>query len=194
MSPTIRLLVNALLRLTLLGFAMWIAFGGESAMPGVHAATRIGIVVLFAAVSIVLGEVAQQREHLGLMLKVLRAGGPGRRDDKEAIDILVAHSAAFPAMQRVFVEMSLRDPEVGALRHAFDELARDRLTKLIAAITPRAVVPDPGATAWVLYIASVECAAALAGLHGPVPVPPEHAKAALASVLSRALFPEDTSG
>lgn len=108
----------------------------------------------------------------------------------EAIDVLCAHSAAFPAMQRVFVEMSLRDPEVGALRSAFDDLARERLTELIAAITPRAVVPDPAATAWVLYIAAVESAAALAGLHGPVPVAAERAKAALGAMLLRALFPE----
>ncbi len=108
----------------------------------------------------------------------------------EAIDVLCAHSAQFPAMQRVFVEMSLRDPEVAQLRRAFDELACDRLTALIAAITPRAVVPDPTATAWVLYIAAVECAAALAGLHGPVAVPAADAKAALGAMLARALFPD----
>lgn len=109
----------------------------------------------------------------------------------EAIEVLCSHTAAFPAMQRVFVEMSLRDPEVAALRHAFDDLSRARLTALIAAVTPRSVVPDPAATAWVLYIAAVECAAALAGLHGPVAVPAAQAKAALGSVLARALFPEE---
>lgn len=89
MNPTGRLILNAVLRLTLLGFAMWIAFGGETALPAAHWATRLGLVILFASASILLGEVAQQREHLGLMLKVMRAGSPQRRDDKEAIDILV---------------------------------------------------------------------------------------------------------
>lgn len=109
----------------------------------------------------------------------------------EAVDVLVAHSAIFPGMQRVFVEMSLRDPEVAKLRRTFDELSCERLTTLIAAVTSRAVVPDPKATAWVLYTAAVECAAALAGLHGPPPVSAEQAKAALGSVLARALSADE---
>jgi AcrR family transcriptional regulator len=64
-----------------------------------------------------------------------------------------------------------------------------RLTALVAAVTPRERVPDPAATAWVLYVAAVETAAALAGLHGPVAVPAADAKAALVTVLERALFP-----
>lgn len=106
----------------------------------------------------------------------------------ETIDVLCAHVAQFPAMQKVFVEMALRDPEVARLRRTFDDLAREQLTALIAAITPRSRVPDPAATAWVLYVAAVECAAALAGLHGPPPVAAPAAKAALATVLDRALF------
>ncbi|MBL8622604.1 MAG: helix-turn-helix transcriptional regulator [Myxococcales bacterium] len=106
------------------------------------------------------------------------------------VDVLCAHVAQFPAMQRVFVEMSLRDPEVAALRRAFDDLGRERLTALITSITPRSRVPDPAATAVVLYIAAVETAAALAGLHGPVAVPAADAKAALVTVLDRALFSE----
>jgi AcrR family transcriptional regulator len=105
-----------------------------------------------------------------------------------AIDVLCAHVAQYPAMERVFVEMSLRDPEVARLRRAFDDAGRTRLAALITAVTPRSRVPDPEATAWVLYTAAVECAAALSGLHGPPPVSPAAAKAALAAVLERALF------
>lgn len=107
----------------------------------------------------------------------------------ETVDVLCAHVAQYPSMQRVFEEMSLRDPEVARLRQAFDQLSCDRLTALVAAVTPRTVVPDPAATAWVLYWAAVECASALAGLHGPPPVEPAAAKAALGAVLTRALFP-----
>jgi|JI10StandDraft_1071094.scaffolds.fasta_scaffold17368_2 AcrR family transcriptional regulator len=107
----------------------------------------------------------------------------------EAVEVLCAHVAQYPSMQRVFEEMSLRDPEVARLRQAFDELSCARLTALVAAVTPRTVVPDPAATAWVLYWAAVECASALAGLHGPPPVEPAAAKAALGAVLTRALFP-----
>src|SRR5262245_7215052 len=91
--------VNALLRLLLLGFRMWIAFGGEHALNA-PMATRIGVVLLFAALSIVLGEIAQQREHIGLIMKMLRAGGANRRDDKEAIDILIQGLSAREATTR----------------------------------------------------------------------------------------------
>lgn len=107
----------------------------------------------------------------------------------EAVDVLCAHVAQYPGMQRVFFEMSLRDPDVARLRQAFDQLSCARLTALVTAVTPRSVVPDPAATAWVLYWAAVECAAALAGLHGPPPVDEVAAKAALGAVLTRALFP-----
>ena len=99
MTATARLLVNAALRLLLLGFAMWIAFGGEAALSA-PIATRIGIVLLFAALSIVLGEIAQQREHIGLVMKMLRAGVANRRDDREAIDILIQGRSAREAATR----------------------------------------------------------------------------------------------
>lgn len=90
MSPTTRLLLNALLRLLFLGFALWIALGGEVALPGAPMVTRIGIVLLFLGVSILLGEVAQQRDHMSALIKLLKGAVPGaRRDDREAVDILL---------------------------------------------------------------------------------------------------------
>lgn len=89
MKPTTRLLVNAFIRLLLLGFGMWIALA-DSALPAeTSMITRVGLVVAFMALSILVGEVGQMREHMGMLLKVLRASQPGRRDDREAIDILV---------------------------------------------------------------------------------------------------------
>ena len=58
-----------------------------------------------------------------------------------AVEVLCGHVAQFPAMQRVFFEMALRDPEVARQRQAFDALSCARLTELITAITPRARVP-----------------------------------------------------
>lgn len=107
-----------------------------------------------------------------------------------AIDVLVDHVARYPRMHGVFMEMSLRDPEVQALRRAFDEVSRAKLAELIAAAAPRAAVPDAAATAWVIHIAAVECASALAGLHGPPGVAVDRAKAALGAVIERALFGE----
>jgi hypothetical protein len=88
-SPTSRLIVNAVLRLILLGFGMWIALADSALPPGTSMITRVGLVIVFLALSILVGEIGQMREHMGMLLKVLRAAQPGRRDDKEAVDILI---------------------------------------------------------------------------------------------------------
>jgi AcrR family transcriptional regulator len=107
----------------------------------------------------------------------------------EAVEVLVDHIAASPAQYRAFLEASLRVPEVQALRRAFDDVSWARLAALIAAVCPRADVPDPEATAWVIMQACVETATAMAGIHGPPPVPAGRAKAALGALILRALFP-----
>jgi AcrR family transcriptional regulator len=115
--------------------------------------------------------------------------GKGRHDTiEQTVDALIAVASRHPGMNRVFVEMTLRDPDVAALNRAFEDLARRRLADLIGAITPRTVVPDPEATAFVLQIAAVETANALAGVHGDPAVPAARAKAALTELIHRALF------
>lgn len=118
-----------------------------------------------------------------------RFGGKGRHKTiAEAIDILLEHVSTYPRMHRVFVEMSLRDDDVANLRRAFDDASRWRLTELCELIATREAVPDPEATAWVIYTAAVECASAVAGLHGPPSIEVGRAKAALSRVIERALF------
>jgi AcrR family transcriptional regulator len=115
--------------------------------------------------------------------------GKGRHSTiLEAIDILLEHIATYPRMHRLFVEMSLRDEEVARLRRAFDDASRYRLARLCEQIATRDAVPDPEATAWVIYIAAVECASAVAGLHGPPTIEVARAKEALSRVIERALF------
>ena len=115
--------------------------------------------------------------------------GKARHDTiAETVDALIAVASRHPGMNRVFVEMTLRDPDVAALNRAFEDMARRRLADLISAITPRSVVPDPEATAFVLQIAAVETANVLAGVHGESAVPTARAKAALTELIHRALF------
>lgn len=116
------------------------------------------------------------------------AGMDWRATIAETVDILLEQSTRHPTMHRTFVEMSLRDPDVLELRRAFDKITHERLSALIAAICPRATVPDPEATALVIHVAAVECASVIGGIRGPVPVEPARAKAALSSLLYRALF------
>jgi AcrR family transcriptional regulator len=107
----------------------------------------------------------------------------------EAVGLLFAHVLALPALTRSFMEMSLRDEKVAELRRAFEQLACQRLGALITAITPRDVVPDPEAFAYVLYGASMQCAYGLAVHLVPPAIGRDRARAALTAFIERALFP-----
>ena len=107
----------------------------------------------------------------------------------ETVAILFEHVLERPQLSRSFTEMSLRDPEVGELRRAFETISIQRLTVLISAVTSRDVIPDPEATAYVLYGSAMECAYGLAGLIGPPPVEAARVRAALTSFIERSLFP-----
>jgi len=107
----------------------------------------------------------------------------------ECVRILFQHVLARPELSRSFTEMSLRDRDVAALRRAFEMVSVQRLTMLITAIVPREVVPDPEATAYVLYGSAMQTAYSLAGHTGLPPVSAERTRAALTSFIERALFP-----
>jgi AcrR family transcriptional regulator len=107
----------------------------------------------------------------------------------ETVAILFEHVLDRPFLSRSFIEMSLRDPEVADLRRAFEAVSLQKLTVLIAAIIPRSVVPDPEATAYVLYGSAMQCAYGLAGHVGEPPVDTARAKQALTAFIERALFP-----
>jgi hypothetical protein len=94
-----------------------------------------------------------------------------------------------PELSRSFTEMALRDRDVAALNQAFEQVSVQRLSALIAAIVPRSVVPDPEATAYVLYGSAMQCAYGIAGHFGPPPIDADRAKAALTSFIERTLFP-----
>jgi AcrR family transcriptional regulator len=119
-------------------------------------------------------------------------GMDSRATIAETVDILLEQSTRHPTMHRTFVEMSLRDADVLQLRRAFEKITHERLSALIGAICPRSTVPDPEATALILHVAAVECASVIGGIRGPVPVDPARAKAALTSLLYRALFGLET--
>jgi len=106
----------------------------------------------------------------------------------ETVAILFEHVLDRPQLSRSFSEMSLRDPDVAELRLAFETIALERLALLISTIIPRDVVPDPEATAYVLYGCAMQCAYGLAGHVGPSPVDAQRARKALAAFIERALF------
>lgn len=105
----------------------------------------------------------------------------------ETIEVLFNHVLSRPQLMRSFAEMSLRDPAVAELRRAFDVISVQRMTALVAAVTTRSIVPDPEATAYVVYAAGMESVYGLA--FGRHKLAADRAKAALAAFIERALFP-----
>ncbi|MFM8386408.1 MAG: hypothetical protein ACKOCB_06260 [Planctomycetia bacterium] len=91
MSDTTRLVVAALLRLSLLGFGMWIAFAPSALPEGTPVVTRAALTMLFVVVALLFGDMVQLKDQFALLQKLLKAtgGGPGKRDDREAIDLLI---------------------------------------------------------------------------------------------------------
>ena len=76
--------------------------------------------------------------------------------------VLFEHVLSQPQLTRSFMEMSLRDPQVAELRRAFEQLATQKLATLIQMISTKEAVPDPEATAYVLYGAAMQAAYGLA--------------------------------
>jgi AcrR family transcriptional regulator len=108
---------------------------------------------------------------------------------EETVRILFEYVEQQPKLNRVFLEMSLRDAEVAKLRVDFEAAACQRLAQLVAAICPRSVIADPEATAWVLHAAALECATGLAGAGRPAPMSGPRVRRALTEMIERWLFP-----
>jgi AcrR family transcriptional regulator len=134
--------------------------------------------------------VAAYRETIATLGPERFIGRARHETISETIAILFAHVMSQPQLTRSFREMSLRDPEVAELSRALEQVSVVRLTTLIASIIPRDVVPDPEATAWVLYAGAMQTAYGLAGHVGPPPIGAERARRALTDFIERALFPE----
>lgn len=107
-----------------------------------------------------------------------------------AVTILFAHVLEHPYLSRSLLEMSLRDPDVAAIDRAFEQMTIARLTELISAVVPSHVVPDPEATAWVLYGAAMRCAHGLVNKLAPRHIDADRAKKALTAFIERTLFPD----
>lgn len=111
-----------------------------------------------------------------------------RQTIETIIGLLLANITRHPEMQKLFLEMSLRDPDVAALKQAYDAEGHRRVAELIAAICPPELVADPEATAYMIHTAVVECAIHIGGSRGPLPVSRERAIAALTEIICRSLF------
>jgi AcrR family transcriptional regulator len=108
----------------------------------------------------------------------------------QVIDVLFQNTAQSPELYRVFIAVSLRDPEVSQIRVEFEQRSHRALGALIAQIVPRERIADPVAAAQVIQVAAQEVALASIGLHGDSPDPKGSAalRHALADMLHRYVF------
>lgn len=81
------------------------------------------------------------------------------------LDVVFELVARDVKLNRVYVAMSLTDPDVAALRAKIEAEDRDKLAALLASAIPRERIPDPRAAVIVLQLAALEVAGERAGLH-----------------------------
>jgi AcrR family transcriptional regulator len=133
-----------------------------------------------------------QRAHDDVIarLQPVRFDGDPRQAIEAAIDVLFTHVRRDAELERVYLAMSLRDPEVEQLRAEFEARGVDVLEQLIAHIIPHDRAPYPRAAALVISIAAVEVACERAGLRPRAgqPVDDAHVKEALRDMTLRYLF------
>jgi len=91
MTPARRMWLGLCLQASLWAFGLYLGFASD-ALPGASLVARIGLATLFVAVGILLGEVARIQSEFRTLLGAIQAGAVSSvvRDDRQAIDILVA--------------------------------------------------------------------------------------------------------
>lgn len=111
-----------------------------------------------------------------------------RQSIESVLKVLLEQVNRRPGMQRVYYEMAFREPRVLELKQAFDAEGRRVIAGLIRAVCPEEDVSDPEATAYIIQTATLECALAIAGERGPLPVSRQRSLTALTDVVTRSLF------
>ena len=107
------------------------------------------------------------------------------------LDVLFARIRQDAPFERELFAMSLRDPEVMAIRSRADALGLEILARMIDQIIPRSVIPNPRAAALVIHAAALEIAAERAGLSTSrgLGLPDQEIREALREMIHRYLFP-----
>lgn len=114
-----------------------------------------------------------------------------RKTIDHVIDVLFDNTAKNPELHRVFLMMSLRDPDVARIRTGFEQRSHRAIAELLTLIVPSDRIPDPLSAAEVMQIAAQEVSLATVGLHGGGARSPKQSAAlrrALADMLYRYVF------
>lgn len=108
------------------------------------------------------------------------------------IDVLFETTSENPALLRVFLAMSMRDPEAAQIREEFEERGRRAVESLLREVAPGDRIADARAAAEVIHIAAQEVALVTMACRGVKPHARADAlRAALADMLYRYVFGRD---
>jgi AcrR family transcriptional regulator len=108
------------------------------------------------------------------------------------IDVLFETTSENPALLRVFLAMSMRDPEAAQIREEFEERGRRAIELLLVEVAPSDRIADARAAAEVIHIAAQEVALVTMSCRGVTPHARADAlRAALGDMLYRYVFGSD---
>ena len=123
-NPTGRVLFGLLLQAGFLALAVYLVVSPD-ALPGASHVARVGLAAVSLAVGVLYGEISRVRADMARLIRALQQDLAGSKDERMAIDVLVAALAA-------------EDPEKRALAH-----------KHLVRLTGRTFPPD--AQPWVAW-------------------------------------------
>lgn len=118
MNPNGRVLFGLLVQLGFLVLAVYLVVSGD-ALPGASHVARVGLAAAVLAVGVLYGEISRVRADMARLIRALQQDLSTAKDDRMAIDVLVA-------------ALSAEDPEKRALAH-----------KHLVRLTGRTFPPDP---------------------------------------------------
>lgn len=137
-------------------------------------------------------ELAKARAEVDVRLSAIMAQGTVDSPiamTEHVLDTIFESTKKDAALTRVFVALSLTDPDVAAIKARADEYDRQFFANMIEAMLPRDIVPNPAATAMVAHVAAVGVATEIALRPKKAKGPSEaDARAALRDMLIALLF------
>ena len=178
----------------------------DAQTPDIAAAAKVSVGTVYRYfrdkrhlfVEMIAQHLAEVHEQIALQItpdKFGRTNKERRHVIEHALDLLCAHIRRDPTLYRVYLGVSLRDPEVAALRRRFEKKGEDLIAQLIEVLAPGSGIANPQAAAHVIVVAALEVTLSRAGLRLPEArasrggVSDEQLREALSEMIHRFVFP-----
>lgn|GEM_PF-3376599 len=146
MNPNGRVVFGLLVQLAFLVLAVYLVVS-DSALPEASHVARIGLAAAVLAVGVLYGEIARVRADMARLIRALQQDLSASKDDRMAVDVLVAALAS-------------EDPNKRQLAH-----------KHLLRLTGQSFPPD--AAQWLAWWKTARAAYGSAGTRGPAGAAPD---------------------